>query len=110
MFVSSTANNLVVDASTRLAFIQRGERVLGRYHGGRVRRGYLVGAISGSVLTFRYAQTEETGEVHAGTSRCDVLRLPSGRLRIVEHFVWKTRTGSGTNAFDEAERDRGSSI
>ena len=37
-----------------------------------------------------------------GRSRCEVLRRPGGRVRIVEHCAWETRPGSGTNVFDEA--------
>jgi hypothetical protein len=40
-------------------------------------------------------------EVHAGRSTCDVMLRGDGRLRIVEHFQWSTREGSGTNVFDE---------
>ena len=47
MFVSSTATSGVADAQTRLALRQRGARVLGRYQGGRIRRGVLVGEFSG---------------------------------------------------------------
>jgi hypothetical protein len=30
-----------------------------------------------------------------------VERLTDGRTRIVEHFTWGSRAGSGTNLFDE---------
>lgn len=101
MFVSATANGGVVDARTQIAFRQRGPRVLGKYQGGRVRRGVLVGAVSGAVLTFRYLQVEASGEIHGGRSTCAVLRTPERRFRIVERFSWTTREGSGTNVFDE---------
>ena len=101
MFVSSTANNGVVDASTRIAFSQHGSRVLGRYQGGRIRRGFLVGAVSGKHLTFRYLQVEDSGEIHGGRSTCAIALMPGGRIRIVERFVWTTRNGRGTNVFDE---------
>lgn len=101
MFVSSTGKSGVVDVNTRIAFIQSGSRVLGRYQGGRVRRGVLVGAVSGAVLTFRYSQVEVSGEVHGGQSTCDIARTAEGRLRIIERFAWTTREGCGTNVFDE---------
>ena len=101
MFVSSTANSGVVDAQTHIAFSQRGPRVIGRYQGGRVRRGVLVGLVSGAILTFRYLQVEASGEIHAGRSTCEVLRMPDRRLRIIERFSWTTRDGRGTNVFDE---------
>jgi hypothetical protein len=101
MFVSSTASSGVVDVQTHIAFSQRGPRVIGKYQGGRVRRGVLVGAVSGLVLKFRYLQVEASGEIHGGRSACEIVRTPDGRLRIVEQFSWTTRDGSGTNVFDE---------
>ncbi len=101
MFVSSTGKGGVVDVNTRIAFSQRGSRVVGRYQGGRVRRCVLVGAVSGAVLTFRYLQVEVSGDVHGGRSTCDIARTAGGRLRIIERFAWTTREGRGTNVFDE---------
>jgi hypothetical protein len=101
MSVSSTAEQGVVGTDTRLHLRQWGSRVLGRYSGGRVQRGCLVGRIGGSRLTFRYAQVEASGEIHGGSSVCDCLLRDDGRVRILEHFTWRTRDGSGTNVFDE---------
>jgi hypothetical protein len=101
MYVSATAERGVVSSETRIQFIQKGSRVLGRYAGGAVDRGYLLGHLSGAKLLFRYVQCEGSGEVHAGRSTCDVMVRGDGRLRIVEHFQWSTREGSGTNVFDE---------
>jgi hypothetical protein len=101
MFVSSTAEGGVVDAMTRIVFRQRGARVVARYHGGRIRRGLLVGAVSGAVLTFRYLQVEVSGAIHGGRSTCDIALTSGGRIRIVERFTWTTRNGHGTNVFDE---------
>ena len=58
MRVSATANSGVIDSATRLRFVQRGARVLGRYGGGSVLRGYLVGTIEGARGTLRYTQRE----------------------------------------------------
>jgi hypothetical protein len=101
MRVTSTAATGVVGAGTRLHFAQRGNRVIARYSGGAVARGWLVGRLSGSELVFRYTQREEAGAIHAGRSICQVEHLGDGRTRIIEHFTWSTRTGSGTNVFDE---------
>jgi hypothetical protein len=101
MFVSSTANNGVVDVSTRIAFRQHGSRVLGRYQGGSIRRGCLVGVLTGATLQFRYSQVEGSGEIHGGRSTCALTKAPGGRIRIVERFAWTTREGTGTNVFDE---------
>lgn len=104
MFVSSTAANGVVGGETRLNFAQRGERVWARYAGGKVARGWLVGRWIGNSLRFRYAQIEDPRAVHAGHSVCDVQHLADGRLRLIEHFAWSTRAGSGINVFDELPR------
>ena len=101
MSVSSTAANGVVDSDTRLELVQRSSKVFGKYHGGSIRRGRLVGRMSGATLAFRYLQVEYSGAIHGGRSTCDVTRTPEGRVRIIERFTWSTRTGSGTNVFDE---------
>ena len=100
MYVSSTAANGVVDAATRLHFRQTGDRVMARYAGGNVVRGLLMGRCARDRLEFRYAQRERDGMIHGGRSTCELLEH-EGRVRIVEHFEWSTRTGSGVNVFDE---------
>lgn len=101
MYVSSTGQEGVVGAETTLHFVQKGSAVFARYSGGSVDRGCLIGRLSGSELAFRYAQREVSGDVHGGRSLCEVTRLANGRLRVLEHFSWETRVGSGTNVFDE---------
>jgi len=104
MKVSSTAAKGVVTNRTYLRFMQKGSRVSARYSGGTVSRGYLVGAfLDHSRLVFRYTQVEASGAIHGGRSACDVARRFDGRIRILEHFTWRTREGSGTNVFDETE-------
>jgi hypothetical protein len=101
MFVSSTAANGVVGSDTRLHFTQKGSKVAARYGGGAVARGWLVGSLAGSELAFRYVQREVAGAIHGGRSVAHVEPRPDGRLRMVEHFTWSSRPGSGTNVFDE---------
>lgn len=103
MCVSSTADQCVVGPGTRLCFTQKGSKVMGRYSGGAVSRGYLVGTLLEAQLVFRYAQVEVSGEIHGGRSVCEVERRPDRRIRIVEHFAWRTRSGSGTNVFEEID-------
>jgi hypothetical protein len=104
MYVSSTAEQGVVGGDTCLRFRQVGSQVFGRYSGGAVSRGLLVGRLTDSQLTFRYAQVEASGQIHGGESVCEVQRQPDGRIRIIEHFRWRTRPGSGTNVFDEVTK------
>lgn len=101
MCVSSTGDGGVVDANTRLYFTQKGPRVFARYCGGSVTRGCLAGIISGADLVFRYTQLENSGQIHGGRSVCEIRRSGRGGLRVIEHFTWSTRGGSGTNIFDE---------
>lgn len=101
MHVSHTSGVGVVGADTFLHFRQKGSRVIARYSGGSVKRGCLIGEIKAETLMFRYTQVEESAEIHGGSSVCDVMMLADGRIRIVEHFTWRTREGSGDNVFDE---------
>jgi hypothetical protein len=101
MSVSSTGPQSVVGSGTLLYLRQKGSRVFGRYGGGSVSRGYLVGQLTAQQLVFRYTQVEAAGEIHGGRSVCELEHQPDGRARIVEHFTWRTRVGSGTNVFDE---------
>jgi hypothetical protein len=79
MHVSATASNGVVGAETVLQFVQRGDRVVARYAGGRVERGWLVGRVAGQELHFRYAQREGGEAIHGGASRCEVFALVMAR-------------------------------
>ena len=101
LHVTSTAEQGVVGSDTRLYLSQKGSGILGRYAGGAVVRGCLVGRVAGSELVFRYAQVEASGAIHAGSSVCELLRRDDGRARILEHFTWRTRPGTGTNVFEE---------
>jgi hypothetical protein len=105
MYVSATAENGVVGSDTRLRLAQRGSTVFGRYAGGSVLRGCLIGTLDGDRLAFRYLQLEVPHAFHGGSSVCEVQRRADGRIRLVEHFVWRTRRGSGTNVFDEVPID-----
>lgn len=101
LYVRTTGDVGVVGADTLLHFTQKGGRVMARYGGGSIKRGYLVGEISHGSLSCHYTQLEASGEIHGGISLCDLIALPDGRTRIVEHFTWRTREGSGDNIFDQ---------
>ncbi len=101
LHVTSTAANGVVNAKTVFEFTQQGSLVWARYAGGRIALGYLVGRIDGDRLVFRYAQTTLDGRLDGGQSNCEIVCTPDGRLRLLEHFQWESRDGTGTNVFDE---------
>jgi len=90
-----------VDPATTLAFEQAGPMAWARYEGGKVRLGFLLGALSGSRLECRYVQMANDGRVDGGHSTCVVGVMPDGRVRLTERFQWDTRRGSGTNVFEE---------
>jgi len=101
MYVSSTAQLGVVGSGTKLRFIQRGSRFIAKYSGGNIQRGCLVGKIINETLEWHYLQYEQSGELHSGRSTCEIIEGIDGKVRVIEHFQWQTRPGSGTNVFDE---------
>jgi hypothetical protein len=101
MRVVSTAQNGVVNAETLFTFRQDDAAVSAHYAGGKVRMGYLVGILSPEELRFRYAQLDTEGNLEGGYSTCEISRTPEGRIRLLEHFQWESREGSGTNIFEE---------
>ena len=98
--VASTAAGGVVSGDTRLHCTEVGTRIFGRYAGGTIARGCLVGTRTDTTFAFRFVQREADGQIHAGHSVCE-LRTHGGLVTIAEHFTWETRIGSGVNIFEE---------
>jgi hypothetical protein len=101
MSVVATAAVGEVGEGTILRFTQEGAVISAHYAGGTIRVGYLAGVRDGANVTFRYTQVDESGRVDGGRSQCELSTLEDGRLRLVEHFQWESREGSGTNVFEE---------
>ncbi len=101
MWVVSTGSKSEVDGETVLHFSQEGSLVSARYAGGRIRLGYLIGAMSDGQLHFRYVQANVEGRIDGGSSVCEFGFLADGRLTMQEHFRWDSRDGSGENTFEE---------
>jgi hypothetical protein len=101
MHVVSTAEVGEVNRDTIVDFSQEGSIISARYTGGKVRLGFLVGTINGRTGSFRYAQVDNEGHIDGGTSSYEIERTDAGRMRLVEHFKWDSRPGSGTNIFEE---------
>ena len=72
-----------------------------RYAGGRIVLGYLIGKRTSDGIEFSYVQSDVTGRIDTGRSRCDLEVLPDRRLRLVEHFKWASREGEGVNVLEE---------
>ncbi len=106
MRIADSAANGVVSSDTELVLEQVGMIFSGRYRGGAVVDGYLIGTIideNGGQVAFRYVQAESSGRLDSGVSRGCIERMPDGRLRLIEDFEWITREGSGRNVFEEIE-------
>lgn len=90
-----------VSGDTLFTFKQSGSLVTGRYRGGAIIEGYLIGYITGSDLLFRYIQADTSGIIDAGMSNAVIEQMADGRVRMVEHFQWATRPTRGTNIFEQ---------
>jgi len=101
MRVVSTATGGDVSSETLFRFCQSDSVVSAQYAGGKVRLGFLVGTLSADQLHFRYAQVDVEGRIDGGSSQCELHRLADGRIRLLEHFKWDSRTESGTNVLEE---------
>ena len=101
MNVTQTAPGGVVDARTIFEFSQTGTIVEARYEGGEIAAGRLIGHFINGQLAFRYVQMTRSGSLDSGASMCDVECGVDGRLRLIEHFEWGSREGTGTNVFTE---------
>jgi hypothetical protein len=99
-----TAPGGVVSAETIFKFRQRDSIVSAHYQGGGIHLGYLVGLVAGDRLEFRFAQVDSTGRLDGGHSKCELARTTDGRIRILEHFQWASRDGTGVNVIEELHR------
>lgn len=102
MNVIQTASNGVVNKDTVFRFKQEGDIVTSEYVGGRVIAGFLVGKIKNEELIFSYCQLQDDGTLDNGVSSCELGKSADGKIRLLEHFEWKSRPGEkGTNIFEE---------
>jgi hypothetical protein len=99
MCVSAGDEAGVCTKDTLLSFEQRGNLVLGRYQGGPVLVGHLIGHLKGRQIKFRYVQADVSGNLDSGVSDGAFDYLPNGLLQLTEHFSWETRPSTGINVF-----------
>ena len=90
-----------VTPDTEFRFRQSGDLLWGRYSGGGIRLGFLVGTSDGQTLRFRYTQVDGSGETATGSSVDRIEALPDGRVRLHETWAWDSRDGSGTSVLEE---------
>lgn len=72
------------------------------YVGGQIKKGFLVGTMSERKLEFSYCQVQTDGQLDNGISSCELSTNDKGKIRLIEHFEWKSRPGEmGINIFEE---------
>ncbi len=102
MNVVQTAGNGVVNHETLFNFSQKSNQVQAEYSGGQIAKGFLVGNLKGAVLEFSYCQLQNDGKLDNGISQAELSRSSGGKLRLTEHFEWKSRPGeTGINIFEQ---------
>ena len=105
MRVVSGSTSGEISTDTVFEFEQTEDVFSARYVGGQIIDGYLIGRLQhGYQGTFRYVQADSSGNLDSGVSSVTLIRLPDGRLRMVENFQWLTRDASGTNVLEEIEQ------
>ena len=103
MRVVQTSPLGVINQQTLFHFRQKKNRVLARYAGGRIDRGYLLGEVQGNHLQFRFVQLQSDGRLDHGKSNCQIIRSEEGKVRLTEHFSWGSRKGTGQNIMEEIQ-------
>jgi hypothetical protein len=88
-------------AATVFEYHEEGEIIWGRYEGGPIRLGFLVGMRHGDKLEFRYSQLNDKGETASGRCSTTISVLPDGRVRFDEDWAWESKPGAGTSAVEE---------
>src|ERR1700677_2387891 len=102
MNVIQTAENGVVNNDTIFTFTQHDNIVYGEYVGGKIKKGFLVGQNNSNALKFSYCQLQTDGTLDNGISSCEISIETMGKIRLIEHFEWKSRPGElGVNIFQE---------
>lgn len=98
------AANSSLTPETELILEQSGNVLSGRYRGGSIIDGYLIGRLSFDEqcsVHFRYVQADIAGRLDSGVSNGVVSVLRDGRVRLTEEFEWLTAEGAGVNVFEE---------
>jgi hypothetical protein len=95
-FVTTGNEHGVSGAETIFEYATDGDRITGRYRGGRIADGHLVGKVAGAdriELLFQCLTTD--GELMAGASRGRVSRNARGLVELQFEWAWLTGDRSG---------------
>ncbi|WP_329376106.1 hypothetical protein OG625_01430 [Streptomyces sp. NBC_01351] len=90
-----------VGRQTRFEYHEQDGRIWADYSGGDVVKGFLVGTRADDTVDFRYVQLRHDGTTASGHCVSLVTKLPDGRLRLEETWVWESQEGSGTSAVEQ---------
>mgnify|MGYP001274420294 CR=1 FL=1 len=102
MNVVETSPNGVVNKDTIFVFNQTDKCVTAKYSGGKIEKGFLVGAIDDDILNFSYCQLQTDGALDNGVSSCKLSVGKDEKITMTEFFEWKSRPGEfGINIFQE---------
>ncbi|TMU55988.1 hypothetical protein [Flagellimonas algicola] len=102
MNVVQTAANGVVNHETIFSFSQQDVQVQASYSGGNIAKGFLIGVLKKEILNFSYCQLQTDGILDNGSSKAQLSITAEGKLRLTEHFDWKSRPGEiGINVFEQ---------
>ena len=102
MSVIETAKNGVFNKDTIFDFTQKDNYVEAKYSRGKIKNGFFVGLIKENILEFSYCQLQTDGILDNGRSNSELVISSKGKIRLIEYFEWKSRSGeSGINIFEE---------
>ncbi|KMQ51700.1 hypothetical protein CHISP_1457 [Chitinispirillum alkaliphilum] len=90
-----------VDLHTTFTFYQKDEMVSGKYFGGQIAEGELIGYVDGSSLVYHYEQVNLSGDISSGISRNIIHRSDNGKIRLTDTWEWKSRQGKGHCILEE---------
>lgn len=93
-----------VGPDTVFRFHQDHDVVWAEYHGGDIRRGYLVGTSDGVTLDFRYVHLATDGRTASGRSVDRIEVVEGDRIRLHERWAWDSHEGSGESVLEEVRR------
>lgn len=85
----STTDNGEVDGDTIFEYFQKGKRLTGKYSGGSIVYGQIVGLVDDQGnLHFRYQHLNNRDELQSGICDSKPEILPDGKIRLHETWQW----------------------
>ncbi len=100
--IANTSNGEVSD-DTIFHYFQQDNTIWGKYAGGEIERGTLIGKFIGDCnIYFSYQHINLLGEIRSGICTSRIETLDDGRLRMYESWQWFDKDRSeGTSVIEE---------